>query len=128
MLDQLKELERKASQKLNEISDIKGLEAWRVRYLGKKSELIKILRSLATLPLEERKTVGANANEVKAKLENSLEQKKQGLQEAQLAVSTKEKHIDRLYNDIEKFFDFIKDKTRPATMAGFYDNFKRFNQ
>ena len=94
MLDQLKELRNKAFHELSGISDIKGLEAWRVHYLGKKSELIKILRSLATLPLEERKTVGANANEVKAKLENSLEQKKQSLQEAQLAVSSKEKHID----------------------------------
>jgi len=94
MIEQLEELKHKAFQELSGISDMKELEAWRVCYLGKKSELIKILRSLATLPLEERKMVGANANEVKANLENSLEQKKRSLQEAQLAVSAKEKHID----------------------------------
>jgi len=94
MLDQLKELKQKAFQELNGISDIKGLESWRVRYLGKKSELIRILRGLATLPLEERKAVGAYANEVKANLENSLEQKRQELGEIQLVASTKEERID----------------------------------
>jgi len=94
MLDQLKELRQKAFQELNGISDIKELEAWRVRYLGKKSELIKILRGLATLPFEERKTVGTYANEVKATLENRLEQKRQSLQEAQLAGLAKGERID----------------------------------
>jgi len=94
MIDQLEELKHKAFQELSGISDMKELEAWRICYLGKKSELIKILRSLATLPLEERKAVGAYANEVKTNLENSLEQRKQSLQEVQLAVSAKEKHID----------------------------------
>jgi len=69
MLDQLEELKQKALQELTEISDIKELESWRVRYLGKKSELVKTLRSLGTLPLEERKATGAYANEVKTSLE-----------------------------------------------------------
>ena len=94
MLDQLKELKQKAFQELNGISDIKELESWRVRYLGKKSGLIKILRGLATLPLEERKAVGAYANEVKANLGDSLEQKRQALGEIQLVASTKEERID----------------------------------
>ena len=94
MLDQLKELKQKAFQELNGISNIKELESWRVRYLGKKSELIRILRGLATLPLEERKAVGAYANEVKANLGNSLEQKRQALGEIQLVASTKEERID----------------------------------
>ena len=94
MLDRLKELKQKAFQELNGISDIKELESWRVRYLGKKSGLIKILRGLATLPLEERKAVGAYANEVKANLGDSLEQKRQALGEIQLVASTKEERID----------------------------------
>jgi len=93
-MKQLKELKQKAFQELNGISDIKELESWRVRYLGKKSELIRILRGLATLSLEERKAVGAYANEVKANLGNSLEQKRQALGEIQLAASTKEERID----------------------------------
>ena len=94
MLEQLEELKLKALQELNGISDVKELESWRVRYLGKKSELTRILRSLATLPLEKRKAAGAGANEVKTSLENGLEQKRQALQKIQLAASTEEDRID----------------------------------
>ena len=94
MLKQLEELRQDALQELEGINNIKQLEAWQVRYLGKKSQLTKILRSLATLPLDERKTVGAYANEVKVNLENSLDQKNQALREAELAASAKREVID----------------------------------
>ncbi|GAF92014.1 unnamed protein product, partial [marine sediment metagenome] len=94
MLKQLEEIKSSALQELGSINNIKQLEAWQVRYLGKKSQLTKILRSLATLPLDERKTVGAYANEVKVNLENSLEQKEQVLREAELAASAKREAID----------------------------------
>ncbi len=94
MLQQLKELESEALQELEGITSIKALESWRVRYLGKKSKLTKALRSLATLPLDERKAVGSYANEAKVHLEDSLRQKGQALQQAQLAVFTKKEAID----------------------------------
>jgi len=94
MLKQLEELKQKAGQELEAVANVKELEAWRVRYLGKKSQLTRILRSLATLPLEERKQVGAFANEVKAKLEDSLEQKRRLLGEARLVTTIKEEQID----------------------------------
>jgi len=94
MLEQLKEVRLNALQELAEVNNIKELESWRVRYLGKKSELIKMLRSLATLSLDERKAVGACANEVKTNLEDSLRQKEQVLQEIQLAASSRKEHVD----------------------------------
>ena len=94
MLQQLEDLKLNALRELGSIANITELESWRVRYLGKKSELTKVLRSLATLPLGERKAVGAYANEVKVYLEDSLRQKGQVLQQAQLAVSTKKEAID----------------------------------
>ncbi|MCX6010818.1 MAG: phenylalanine--tRNA ligase subunit alpha [Chloroflexi bacterium] len=69
MIKQLEELKQKAAQELEAVSDDKELEAWRVRYLGKKSQLTGILRGLAQLPMEERKRVGARANEIRAELE-----------------------------------------------------------
>ena len=51
MLKQLEELKLNARQELESINNLKELESWRVRYLGKKSELTRILRSLAALPL-----------------------------------------------------------------------------
>ncbi|MBI4188334.1 MAG: phenylalanine--tRNA ligase subunit alpha, partial [Chloroflexi bacterium] len=72
MLEQLEELRLKALHGLEGVNNIKELEAWRVNYLGKKSKLTNSLRSLATLPLEERKIAGARANELKTSLEDSF--------------------------------------------------------
>jgi phenylalanyl-tRNA synthetase alpha chain len=94
MLKQLEELKSSALGELEAVSQVKELESWRVRYLGKKSQLTKILRSLAKLPLEERKKAGALANQIKADLEESLEQKGQLLREAQLVTTVGEEQVD----------------------------------
>jgi hypothetical protein len=39
----------------------------------------------------------------------------------------KEKHIDRLYEDIKTLFERIKDTFRPATLTEFYNHYKRFS-
>ncbi len=94
MLQQLEELKSKALQELEGIGNINELETWRVHYLGRKSHLTNILRSLATLPLEEKKAVGARANEIKSCLEDSLRQRGQVLRELELATSAEGAHID----------------------------------
>ena len=94
MLKQLEDLRLNALQEMESISNIKELESWRVRYLGRKSELTGVLRGLATLPLEEKKAVGARANEVKARLEDGLRQKEQSLHELEMVASAEEESID----------------------------------
>ena len=94
MLQKLAEIKSKAIDELGGISDLKELEAWRVRYLGKKSELTQILRGVASLPLEERKAVGTSANELKALLEQALAQKRAALKEEELAKSIERRRID----------------------------------
>ena len=92
MLQQLEELKLNALQELDSVGSPGELEDWRVRYLGKKSELNILLRRLAALPLEERKAVGTLANELKAHLEDSRRQKELALQE--LTASAREEAID----------------------------------
>jgi phenylalanyl-tRNA synthetase alpha chain len=82
MLDQLNELKSGALKELEAVGQAKELEAWRVRNLGKKSQLTATLRGLAKLPIEERKQVGALANRLKAEFEERLEQKSQLLKQA----------------------------------------------
>ena len=62
MLKQLDELKRQALEQLSGIGDARELEMWRVRYLGKKSELTRVLRGLGTLPLDERKVLVTNVS------------------------------------------------------------------
>jgi len=93
MLNQLDELRQKALGELACASKAKELEAWQIYYLGRKSRLNQVLRSLGTLPIEERRVVGARANEVKAELEAGLRQKERVLREAELA-SAKSEAVD----------------------------------
>jgi phenylalanyl-tRNA synthetase alpha chain len=79
MIQRLEELKQNALRELDAIKDILNLESWRVRYLGRKSELTNILRGLANLPLEERKSIGALANKLKDELSVHFEQKNDGL-------------------------------------------------
>ena len=94
MLKKLEDLRLNALQELESIGSIKELESWRVRCLGRKSQLTQVLRSLATLPLEEKKAVGARANEVKTLLEDGLRQREQSLHELEMVASAEEGRID----------------------------------
>ncbi len=94
MLKQLDEIKSNALQHLEGITNLKDLESWHVQYLGKKSPLTGMLRSLSALPLEERKAAGARANELKQLLEESFQQKEQTLREAQLSAASRQESID----------------------------------
>lgn len=67
----ISELEDAALRDLAAASDPAALEAWRVAYLGRKGRLTTLLRSLPTLPIEERKVLGSSGNALKSKLEEA---------------------------------------------------------
>jgi len=94
MLQRLEDLRARALEELHKVGNARELEVWRVRYLGKKSDLTQLLRSLATLNLEERRQVGAQANEIKRALESSLEEKNRLLQEAILTYRREARELD----------------------------------
>ena len=94
MISELEQLISSALMELETITQDKDLEDWRVRYLGKKSQLTNILRGLADLPVEERKKVGTLANRIKAELDNSYQQKIQLLREDQLAGAVGAEALD----------------------------------
>lgn len=94
MLEKIEEIKAEALKQLDGIDNAKDLEAWRVHYLGKKSPLTQILRSLGTLSIDERKAVGAGANQVKNLLESSAGEKNQSLRELQLTSEAQKEAID----------------------------------
>ena len=94
MISRLEQLRSEALGNLQAIGDAVKLESWRVNYLGKKSELTGILRSLSSLEVEERKITGAMANRLRAELESELNKKRSALEEAQLASTAEEAEID----------------------------------
>jgi phenylalanyl-tRNA synthetase alpha chain len=72
MREQLYLLKEVALKELEAVKDLSELQNWRVKYLGRRSELTAILRTLASLPIEERRTAGLIGNEVKVVLEEKL--------------------------------------------------------
>ena len=93
MLDQIEALSTRALSELDGINSLEKLEEWRVRYLGRKSELVQHLRSLSDIPIEQRRSVGARANEIKQSLEAKLADKKERLEQG-LVSALKEERLD----------------------------------
>jgi phenylalanyl-tRNA synthetase alpha chain len=69
MIDELNELERRASQALEAVTDQDGLAEWKSAYLGKQGALPRLSRGLGALPAEERPRVGQKFNQARQKLE-----------------------------------------------------------
>jgi phenylalanyl-tRNA synthetase alpha chain len=87
MREQLEQLAENARRELEAIDSATDLELWRVRYLGRKSDLTGILRGLAGLPLEERKAIGALANEIKSILGEHFARKTEALKQEEAQAS-----------------------------------------
>ncbi len=75
----LEELKKKALSEIKEAEDEKGLEAARVKFLGRKGELTRILKSIAQLPPELKPVIGRLANQIKKELEAALKEAQQEL-------------------------------------------------
>lgn len=72
---ELEALRANASDAIKNAHDVKALEGARVEYLGRKSELTNMLRSLGDMSEEERKTKGAAANKLRKELETLLSER-----------------------------------------------------
>ncbi len=90
----LKELEASALSELSSVPDAPALEALRVRLLGRSGELTGVLRSIATLPMDARRSAGAAANELKARLEAAFEVRAEEVRQSALRRVTSEGRLD----------------------------------
>ena len=66
--ESLTQIESQALSELDAVANDDALERWRVAYLGRRGRLTLVLRGLADLPIEERRSVGAKANRLKQQL------------------------------------------------------------
>ncbi len=76
MQEKIKQIEQEALAAIKGAESTASLDEARVRYLGKKSALMEVLRSLGRLSAEDRPQAGALVNEVKENLERALREKK----------------------------------------------------
>ena len=75
MKEQLEQLKAQALAALQEASTPAALEDVRLRYLSKKGEVTSVLKMMGKLSAEERPIIGQLANNVRAEIEEKLEEK-----------------------------------------------------
>ena len=73
MRERLDALLSAARAELADAADDAALEQWRVTHLGRRSELTGLLRSVGSLPREERRAAGQAANAARRELEEAFE-------------------------------------------------------
>ncbi|MDN5348106.1 MAG: phenylalanyl-tRNA synthetase alpha chain [Clostridia bacterium] len=94
MLADIEAMRRQALQELTAAADSLELENIRLKYLGRKGELTRILRGMGSLPPEERPRIGQAANRAREEIEAALEAARQRLREREKEERLQKEKID----------------------------------
>lgn len=92
--EKLIEIRDQAFKEIKDATSKEQIENFRVKYLGKKGELTTILRGMGSVSAEERPVVGKLANEVRAKIEEEIEEITNGLKKKQMEEKLANEVID----------------------------------
>ncbi len=92
--NQLNAVKEKAAEAIAFASSIQELTSIKVRFLGKKGELTPILRGMGQLKSDERPAIGKMVNEVRAFIEELLEQRERELIKKERALKLENEAID----------------------------------
>jgi phenylalanyl-tRNA synthetase alpha chain len=94
MLKQLEDIEAQALEAVGVAENEDALLAWRQTFLGRTSELSRIVTALPDLEADERPAVGRRANEVKERLETVLEARRQALRSQAIDTQLRRAGLD----------------------------------
>ena len=89
------------------------------KFLGKNSELVEHLKSLKSMPVEERKTVGSVLNQIKIKLEEAVEEKLKKLSCTELMKFDETIPVDETIGSLHPITIITKELTDILKMMGF---------
>ena len=81
-------------EKLETVDNLNSLNDIKVEYLGKKGCITALSSQIATLPIEEKKTFGAELNKLKTEATEMLEAKRQEIEERLLNEKLANEKID----------------------------------
>jgi phenylalanyl-tRNA synthetase alpha chain len=91
---QMQALKSTALAQLEQAVDASALEQWRIAHLGRKSALSDLMGGLGKLSPDDRRAVGAAANDVKRSLEQAFTQREEAVRQRELAQSLDREWID----------------------------------
>ena len=79
MQEKIKEIEKQFNEELNEVNDLKSLEEFRIKFLGRKGIITELFDEFKQLPSEEKPKYGKVINQLKNNAQNSFNDKKEEL-------------------------------------------------
>jgi phenylalanyl-tRNA synthetase alpha chain len=82
MLRMLQTLGREALQSLSSVESEEELHRWRAEYLGRSGALTALLRTIGSLPADQRPVFGQRANELKQQFQRALAERKKTIRSA----------------------------------------------
>ncbi len=80
---------------LERVSSNEDINNLRIKYLGKKGEVQKLMKKIKEIPPEERKEYGKHVNELKKEIEEAIKNKMEGIKEIE-----KERTFERMWVDV----------------------------
>ncbi len=80
MLEQFEQVGQQALEELKTVADLKALEDYRIKYLGRKGQVTQLLGRIGSLPREEKPQAGQLANRIKKEVTAAFEDRKQALE------------------------------------------------
>jgi len=83
MLEQFEKTGKDALADLEKVNDLTALEEFRIKYLGRKGQITRMLSQIGNLPAEQKPQAGQLANKIKKEVTTAFEQLKKTLLESQ---------------------------------------------
>ena len=94
MKEELAKLKETSIEEIKRCDKQEELNNLKIKYLGKKGELTKILRTMGSLSPEERPAVGSLVNEIRDELNNLIEEKEKEFKKQELLRKLETENID----------------------------------
>src|SRR6516165_11188411 len=94
MIERIAQLRAQAEAEIAAVGTLDALEQLRVRYLGRKAELPRLLRGVAKLEAAERASVGQAANQARDALQRLIDQREAELGAAKLQQALEADRLD----------------------------------
>ena len=94
MNEEIEKIKKDAVAELKKVSNLKDFDEVFIKFLGRKSELSNILKTLGTLNEEEKKKQGPILNKFKEDINLLFEEKRALLQKAEMSEKIKNEYID----------------------------------
>ncbi len=85
MLEQFEKIGKEALADLKSVTDLKSLEDFRIKYLGRKGLVTDLLSQIGKLPREQKPQAGQLANRIKNEVSGAFEKLKEHISKSQAA-------------------------------------------